>query len=124
MKNLSFQFLRFIAAGAINTFSTALISTLLNKALAYNVSFVIGYAAGIVISFFLNCLFTFGKRPTLKKFMLFPLSYVPNFAVQYLSVVLLVEKLCLSSTLAYFLAAIIGVPVTFIVMRFVIVKTI
>lgn len=122
MKKLSFQFLRFVAIGGVNTFSTALISTLLSRALAYNISFVIGYAAGLVISFFLNSIFTFGRRPTLKKFILFPLSYVPNFAVQYLSVVLLVEILCLSSTLAYFLAAVIGVPVTFIIMRFLIVK--
>lgn len=121
-KKLGFEFLRFVIIGGINTFSTALISTLLNKVLTYNISFIVGYASGLVISFFLNTCFTFKKRPTLKRLIFFPISYAPNFVAQYLSVVLLVEKLHISSTLAYFAAAIIGVPVTFIVMRFVITK--
>ena len=64
----------------------------------------------------LNCHFTFHQRPTLKKFLKFPISYIPNFIFQYL-MVFIFTALNLNSTLAYICAAILGTPLTFAAMK-------
>lgn len=115
------QFLTFVVIGGINTLSTAVFAAGLD--LVYpagqdsRLNFVLGYCAGLVLSFFLNTRFTFRKKPTLKNFVRFPISYIPNFIIQYLCVWLF-TALSLNQTLAYLLAAVIGIPVTFLTMKF------
>ena len=74
------------------------------------------FIVSIITSFFLNCHFTFHQRPTLKKFLKFPISYIPNFIFQYL-MVFIFTALNLNSTLAYICAAILGTPLTFAAMK-------
>lgn len=122
-KFLTVEFIKFIIIGAINTLSTAAIATVLDKIAAFlaidgaflektNATFITGYVLSMIISFFLNTYFTFREKPTLKKALKFPLSYIPNFLVQYAVVHLLG-----SGTLSYIIAAVIGIPVTFLTMR-------
>ncbi|MCC8161533.1 MAG: GtrA family protein [Oscillospiraceae bacterium] len=84
-------------------------------------NFIIGYMVSIITSFFLNSKFTFHQKPTWKKFVKFPISYIPNFIIQYL-MVLLFTTLNLNSTLAYICAAILGTPITFAAMKLMIFK--
>ena len=122
-KFLTVEFIKFLIIGVINTLSTAAIATLLDKiaaALAIdgeflaktNATFIIGYILSMVISFLLNTYFTFKEKPTLIKALKFPLSYIPNFLVQYAVVHILG-----SNTISYIIAAVIGIPVTFLTMR-------
>jgi putative flippase GtrA len=122
-KFLTVEFIKFIIIGVINTLSTAVIATVLDKLSALapidkavleksNATFIIAYILSMTISFFLNTYFTFREKPTLKKAVKFPVSYIPNFLVQYAVVHLLG-----SGTLSYIIAAVIGIPVTFITMR-------
>ncbi len=122
-KFLTVEFIKFIIIGVINTLSTAVIATLLDYAAKLsridgaflertNITFITGYILSMVISFFLNTYFTFKEKPTIKKALKFPLSYIPNFIVQYAVVHLLG-----SGTLSYIIAAVIGIPVTFLTMR-------
>lgn len=118
---LTVQFVTFVAVGAANTLST----TVFAAALDYihpagrdsRVNFILGYCAGLVLSYFLNTCFTFRKKPSLKSFIRFPVSYIPNFVIQYLCVWLF-TALSLNHTLAYLIAAVIGIPVTFLTMKF------
>lgn len=122
-KFLTVEFIKFIIIGVINTLSTAAIATVLDYAAKLaridgaflertNITFITGYILSMVISFFLNTYFTFKEKPTVKKALKFPLSYIPNFIVQYAVVHLLG-----SGTLSYIIAAVIGIPVTFLTMR-------
>lgn len=88
----------------------------------YNIAFILGYALSLIISFFLNTLITFKEKPTFIKFIKFPLVYLPNFIIQYVSVYIFVELLNKPEKLAYFIAAIIGVPITYLTMRFFVYK--
>ncbi len=122
-KFLTVEFITFLIIGVINTLSTAVIATVLDK-IAYlldmskemlqatNITFITGYILSMVLSFFLNTYFTFREKPTLKKALKFPLSYIPNFIVQYIVVHVLG-----SGTISYIIAAVIGIPVTFLTMR-------
>lgn len=134
---LNVEFVAFIIIGVINTLSTTIFASVLNvvknnftKNNMYlhdiiektNLTFIIGYILSMIISFFLNTHFTFKERPTFKKFIKFPISYIPNFIIQY-GIVGLLTMLGLCSqdwqkTLAYLFAAVIGIPITFITMKF------
>lgn len=122
-KFLTAEFVKFVIIGVINTLSTAVIATVLDKIASVlniseqmlvktNITFIVGYILSMIISFFLNTYFTFKEKPTLKKALKFPVSYIPNFIVQYIVVHLLGN-----GTLSYIIAAVIGIPVTFLTMR-------
>lgn len=126
---LSVSFVTYMIIGVINTFSTTVISTALDTITAaafsgntpevilrYNITFVVGYIISLIISFFLNTHFTFRQKPTWKRFIKFPLSYVPNFVIQYI-IVRLFTAAGINAALAYITAAVIGIPITFLVMK-------
>lgn len=124
------EFITFLIIGVVNTLSTAVISTLLDFitkhiAVLYacklieklRLTFITGYILSMLISFFLNCRFTFHEKPTLSKLIRFPVSYIPNFIIQYIVVWFFTAVIPIHSTAAYLAAAVIGIPVTFITMR-------
>lgn len=123
------SFVTFLAVGIVNTLSTTAISSLLDflvekLTFAQNtlftrlrVTFILGYALSMLISFFLNCHFTFREKPTLARLIRFPVSYLPNFAIQYVVVWILTNAADAPPTLSYFAAAILAIPATFVVMR-------
>lgn len=118
---LNLQFITFLAIGAINTISTTVFAAILDKiypaGTQTRINFVLGYILGLVLSYFLNSRFTFRKKPTLKSFIKFPVSYIPNFLLQYLCVWIL-GAVGVLPVFSYLLAAIIALPVTFLIMKF------
>lgn len=133
---LTVQFVIFMLMGIINSAVSVGTATLLDilcaKLLPYDntmravivysrSNFIAGYIISIITSFFLNSKFTFKQKPTLKNFIKFPVSYIPNFIFQYL-MVFLFTAIDWNSTAAYICAAILGTPVTFIVMKIIIFK--
>lgn len=131
---LTVQFIIFMFMGLINTCISIISATSLDMlhscflapdnilrvmSLQFRLNFIIGYVISIITSFFLNCRFTFHQKPTFKKFIKFPISYIPNFIFQY-AFVLLFTALNLNSTLAYICAAILGTPITFAAMKLVV----
>lgn len=128
---LTTQFITFMVMGIINTFFAAAVATLLDIAKnalfspsnpvrvfiqGFRTNFIVGYIASIVLSFFLNSKYTFCKKPTLKRFIKFPISYIPNFIFQYI-MVFIFTSLHWNHTAAYVTAAILGTPITFISMK-------
>lgn len=111
----SVAFIRFLLVGCLN----ALIGILIAYGFSFFISspqiaFAIGFAIGLVPSYFLNSVFTFrDKIFTLKKYGKFVISYIPNFLVMFLFVHLFTESLGLYPLLTYTLAVAIAVPVTF-----------
>ncbi len=115
---LSPSFFRFLLVGICNTVATTVFSTLYNRLIPAAVpAFALGYISTLVLSFLLNCCFTFKKRPGFGRFLRYTLSYIPNFLVQCASVFLLCNICGLPEILSYAVAAVIGVPLTFILMK-------
>lgn len=86
--------------------------------LGYLAAHVIGLAAAMVVSFLLHCRFTFGVRPTWRRFLLFPWSQVTNVLATTVGVVGLVH-LGVDVRIAPLIAAVAAVPVTFALTTFV-----
>lgn len=118
------EFVKYAIVGCINTadyYLSYLVFMDIFK-FSYRISFVLGYVVSILGSYFLNTYFTYKQKPSVKKFLIFPLTYIPNFIIQYLGIILLVDRLNMSSKVAPVITAIVATPITFFVMKYVIKK--
>lgn len=115
---LSKEFILFILIGVINTFNGTLFATIYSIFLNPNISFIFGYISSLVISYLLNSLITFKDKLEMKKFIKFVISYIPNFIIQNIVVIIVLNIMEFNKIIAYILAAIIGIPATFILIKF------
>ncbi|MDQ0298352.1 putative flippase GtrA [Salibacterium salarium] len=103
--------------GVINTTHYYISYLILHEMLEihYMTAHVIGFLLSLFLSFFLNVYITFRVKPTLAKFLQFPLTQVFNITVSSIFVYILVEHFHIDSTVAPILSVFITVPLTFIV---------
>lgn len=111
------QFIIFIIIGAINTMSSALFASLYSMLLGEIQAFIPGYVTGIIVSYTLNTLFTFKECFQWKKLIQFACSTIPNFMIQFIIVYIGVSGLHIPAIICYGAAAVIGVPVTFGILK-------
>lgn len=114
---LNTEFTRFIAVGVINTMTYYSIYLVLHNlfSMPYLLAHIVGFLISLNVSFFLNCYVTYRIRPTLKKYLYFPLTQVVNMSVSTVLIFIFVEFLRLNSNIAPFAAVLFTVPITFIV---------
>ncbi len=112
------QFFIFVTIGIINTFIGVVFSYIFSSFLNENLAFIVGYICGLLVSYLLNSFFTFRENLDINKFIKFSISYIPNFIIQNIVVLIVFNVMGLHKLIAYVLAAIIGVPVTFVLMKF------
>lgn len=111
-------FLLFLVIGTINTFLCSFLATVLEPLVGNaNLAFNIGYLLSNVNAYLLNSLFVFPTRMTLVRYVKFFLSYVPNYIIQNAIVFVAYNLLGLPSIASYLLAAILGVPITFLCVK-------
>ncbi|WP_404337843.1 GtrA family protein [Planococcus rifietoensis] len=117
LKRLNTEFTRFVFVGVVNTLSYYSIYLFLHNVLdwAYMLSHIIGFLISLNISFFLNTYVTYRVKPTLKKYLYFPLTQVVNMSVSTFLIFIFVEFLHINSNIAPFAAVIFTIPVTFVV---------
>ncbi len=115
---LAKQFLLFLLIGVFNTFNGSLLSFVFSLFLNANVAFIIGYVMSLSIAYSLNSRIVFRQKPTWSRYVKFCLSYLPNFIMQNLIVYLVYNQLGLHKLVAYLLAAALGVPITYLVVKF------
>ena len=118
------EFLKYAIVGCINTadyYLSYLIFMDIFK-FSYKISFIMGYVVSIVGSYFLNTYFTYKQKPSVKKFLIFPLTYVPNFIIQYVGMILLVDRINMGRKVAPVITALVATPITFFVTKYVIKK--
>lgn len=113
----SVEFFQFLVVGVINTLNSTLISTLFSIWIQANIAFIIGYILSLCIAYVLNSIWIFKQKMKFKKLVMFAVSYIPNFIIQNVIVLLLYNLLGLNKILVYALAAIIGIPVTFVCVK-------
>ena len=114
---LNKEFIFFIIIGLINTFNGVIFSFIYSSLFNENLAFVLGYISGLAISYILNSYITFKEKLSFTKFIKFGISYIPNFIIQNIVVIITFNILGLHKLIAYCLAAIIGIPVTFILLK-------
>ena len=82
-----------------------------------NLAFNIGYIISNMIAYWLNSTFLFPEPLQLTRYGRFFLSYIPNYLIQNIIVFLVYNLLGLPSVVSFLLAAIIGLPVTFLLVK-------
>lgn len=111
-------FLLFLIVGTINTFLCSFLATVIEPLVGNaNLAFNIGYLLSNVNAYLLNSVFVFPTRMTLVRYVKFFLSYVPNYIIQNAIVFVAYNLLGLPSIASYLLAAILGVPITFLCVK-------
>lgn len=120
LKNIFFtkEFFTFLIVGGINTINGIVFSYVYSLFLGVNVSFVLGYVTAMTISYLLNSTLVFKGDMGIVKYIKFCISYIPNFIIQNIFVLIFYNMLQWNKLIVFALAAIVGVPVTFIIMKF------
>ncbi|TLS36273.1 GtrA family protein [Pseudalkalibacillus caeni] len=110
------EFIRFVMVGGVNTANYYVIYLLFFRiaGVSYLFSHWIAFFISMVISFYLNVYFTYRVKPTLKKFLQFPITQVVNMSISSVFIYIFVEYLHLNGYIAPILAVVFTVPVTFI----------
>lgn len=116
-KFFSFEFFRFLVVGGINTVNGVLFSYLFSRFLTVQIAFWCGYILSLFISYLLNSFITFHEKLHIRKMFRFFVSYIPNFLVQNLIVYLVHGVFGGSELIAFILAAAIGIPITFLLIK-------
>ena len=112
------SFLIFLLIGGINTFDcTALASFLIWSGIDSNLAFNIGYIASNIIAYWLNSMFLFPEPLRLARYTRFFLSYIPNYLIQNIIVFIVYNLLGLPAVVRFLLAAVMGLPVTFLLVK-------
>ena len=113
----SIGFIEYCALGLVNTFNVAILSSLIGCVAQENVAAIAAYICSNIIAFVLDCLIIFKKKPTIRRYARFAVSYIPNFVFYITGSVFTLNMLGLPQFWGTVLAAMIGGPITFIIVK-------
>jgi len=111
------EFGLFLIVGGINTLNGTVLASIYSFFLQANIAFALGYITALTIAYFLNSLFVFKAKLHIVKFLKFSVSYIPNFIIQNMVVFIFYNLLQWNILLTYVLAAGLGIPVTFLILK-------
>ncbi|TKC17132.1 GtrA family protein [Robertmurraya kyonggiensis] len=83
----------------------------------YMIAHILSFLISMVGSFFLNSYYTYKTKPTLKKFLQFPLTYIVNVIVTTTAIYILTEIVKLDGKITPLLASGIAIPFTFLISK-------
>lgn len=115
---LSKYFIEFCVLGVVNTLNDAIFSSIYHAlGLQDNIAAVLGYYTALTIAFFLSSRFIFRKKTSLERYIKFFISYIPNFIIFFLVTFITINTMGLPQFWGTILAAMVGGPVTFVIMK-------
>lgn len=112
------NFLIYTLIGTINTFNTAAFSALLALVLEDNISGYLGYILSLSIGYLYNAKMNFHRRVSLREYLRFMVSYIPNFLIYALITTIAISSWEWPPFWSTVFAALAGVPLTYGLMRF------
>jgi putative flippase GtrA len=119
MKTTHRQLIRFVVVGFINTLNYYILYLLFIHGLKFNylLSHLLAFVLSMMGSFFMNTYFTYHTKPTLKKFLQFPFTYLVNITVTTVSIYIFVDICGFDQHISPLLASLIAIPFTFLVSK-------
>lgn len=117
MSFINHEFVRFVIVGGLNTVTYYAVYSLCLHILQWHYfpAHLTGFAVSMVGSFFLNTFFTYQVKPTLEKFLKFPLTQLVNITTSAALLFLMVGIFQLNSSIAPIVAVLFTIPITFFV---------
>lgn len=112
------EVIKFVIVGFINTFNYYILYLIFIFLFKYYLAaHILAFLISMVGSFFMNSYFTYQTKPTLRKFLQFPLTYLVNITVSTSTLFILVDMLHFNKKVSPLMASVIAIPFTFIVSR-------
>lgn len=116
-KLFNLDFIIFVFCGAISTLSNFVVSSLISTRINPIISYVIGYSISLFVAYLLNITYIFSKKIRFFGFLKFVISYLPNFIILFSFVYVFIDILSFNKYITYLAAAIIGIPLTFVILK-------
>lgn len=114
---VSKKFIEFCVLGVVNTVDHGLFSKLFSLVMQPNMAYVVGFFCSNIIAFFLSSYIIFKKNPVLQRYIRFLISYIPNLIIGFLVTFITINTMGLPQFWGTILAAAVGGPVTFVIMK-------
>ncbi len=115
---LTKEFFLFLVVGCINTFNSTFIAWIISYLSPYgNLNFNIGYILANIVAYWMNSVIIFHESLSLERYVKFFISYIPNYIIQNIIVVIFYNMLGFPAVISYIIAAILGIPVTFLMVK-------
>jgi putative flippase GtrA len=114
------EFIRFLIAGVANTVLGYLLYLLFGLVMDYRLAYSCSYAAGIVLSYWINTAFVFRRAWDWRRLAAYPSVYLLQYLVGLALLFLLVEHAGVPEKLAPLLSIPMTIPITFLASRFII----
>lgn len=86
----------------------------------YNMAYSISYVAGILLSYYLNSVFVFQEKISLRKFIKYPVVYIVQYLINLVLLNILIEYAGLSTKIVPIITIVITIPITFLLTKFII----
>lgn len=120
IKNVFFtkEFIKFLFIGCLNFINGILGAYIFSLYFNVNIAFVYGYIFSLSIAYVLTSKLIFYQTLKVKKYVKFCISYIPNFIIQNICIIILYNYLNLNKLLVYSISAIVSVPITFYAVKF------
>jgi len=116
---LSTEFIVFLFIGGLNTIVGVSVAEISTKFIHnVNLNLICGFIVGTVFSYILNSKLAFKESLSFIKYIKCVVSYLPNLLVQIGLAYVLNRKLGVSTLITFILTAILGIPITFLMLRF------
>ncbi len=114
------QVSRFILTGGLNTSNYYLAYLLLISKWEYMYAHLSAFILSAFISYFVSTIYTFDQCLSFKKFILFPLTFLPNLIISSAVTYFFVNYQIINQTFASLIAMILAIPITFVVTKLII----
>ena len=112
------EFLLFLVIGCVNTFNSTLLAWLYAFIVEdRNLAFNCGYLTSCAVAYWLNSVFVFPEPLSFRRLVRFFVSYIPNYIIQNIIVLIFYNFLGFHPIVSYLIAAVLGVPVTFLCVK-------
>lgn len=115
---ITWEFVRFCAVGVTNTLHHYVWYIFLSWWISYEMANVFAFFAAMIGSYYLNNYLTFRTRPSLKRFIRFPLAYFPQMVAAYAVPYICIRYFAINAYAIPLISTLVLLPVTFLLMRF------
>lgn len=115
-------FFKFVLVGVFNTINYYIAYVMILKIAPYLLAHILAFIYSALVSYFLTTYYTFNKKPSLKTFIAFPLTFLPNLLLSSFGTMLFVEMKVFTKDVASLVMMILIIPITFIISKFIFVK--
>jgi putative flippase GtrA len=111
------EFLLFVFCGGMGTLTNFLCSLAISWAINPSVAYTVGYALSLLVAYALNVRLIFHRHLSAATFARFIVSYLPNFCILFAFVLIFLNVLGWNKVIVYALAGLLGLPVTFLLVK-------